>query len=134
MLQQMQQEYAEVQEGQKLYFGERIKKIVIDIDKMEGHLQNMRCRDPEILAKLAPLLTSSYVVNSPEIIDMIIDDLIEEEVHVQNELEAITHETDEFIALKLKRNRLKAKLASTELIGAWQLVETLEQYKADITN
>ena len=47
---------------------------------MEQALQNVRCKDQKIVSKIAPVLSSMVVVNSGEIIEKIIDDLLLDEV------------------------------------------------------
>ena len=125
----MRANYADVMESQKLHFGERFEKICIDLEKMESALQNIRCKDPKIVAKIAPVLSSMVVVNSGEIIEKIIDDLLLEEVSNQTEIERLKDENQNLIEVKIKKNRIKSKMARCDMLGAWQLIETLESYK-----
>ena len=50
---------------------------------------------------MAPTITSSMIVNSREIVEMIIDEMLEEEVQNLNLLEELTAENEEFIELRL---------------------------------
>jgi len=54
---------------------------------MESYVHNIKCKNPDVVVKLAPILTSSIVVNVPEIVELLIDDLLEEEVINLNLLE-----------------------------------------------
>jgi methanogenic corrinoid protein MtbC1 len=47
---------------------------------MESYVHNVKCKNPDVVVKMAPMLTSSIVVNVPEIIELLIDDLLQEEV------------------------------------------------------
>jgi hypothetical protein len=62
---------------------------------------------------MAPVLTSAIVVNTPEIIEMLIDDLIAEEVLNCNLLEEIDKENQYLFETMLKKNRVKSKLQSS---------------------
>ena len=128
-LEDMRANYADVMGAQKLHFGERFEKICVDIEKMEQALQNIRCKNPKIVSKIAPVLSSMVVVNSGEIIEKIIDDLLLDEVANQTEIERLKEENQSLIEVKIKKNRIKTKMARCDMLGAWQLIETLESYK-----
>ena len=96
---------------------------------MEQALQNIRCKNPKIVSKIAPVLSSMVVVNSGEIIEKIIDDLLLDEVANQTEIERLKEENQSLIEVKIKKNRIKTKMARCDMLGAWQLIETLESYK-----
>lgn len=51
-----------------------------DVKNMESYVHNIKCKNPDVVVKMAPILTSSIVVNVPEIIELLIDDMLTEEV------------------------------------------------------
>lgn len=128
----MRDDYSDVLDGQKAQFRDKITNIFANVESIRKYIDNVKCKNPEIVLKMAPTLTSTIVVNSPELIEMIIDDLIEEESRNQTELEKISRANGEYIEVMLKKNRLKKKIMHGTQLGAWRLLEELEQYKNEI--
>jgi len=128
----MQQDYSQVLDGQNALFRDKITKMFTDVDSMKNYLDNIRCKNSEIVMKMAPFLTSELVVNSPELIELIIDDIVEDEVNNQTFLERIKGENREYIEYQIKRNKVKKMVAGSSQLGVWQMVEKLEEYKDDI--
>lgn len=131
MLDRMKEDYNGVLQHQKIEFGEKFKKIFVDVQKMENYLKNVRCKNTDIVGRLAPIISSSVVVNSPEIIEAIIEEMIEEQIEVLNQIESIGEGNKLLVEQKIKKNRLKKKIKSYSLLGAWDLIEKLEGYKND---
>lgn len=98
---------------------------------MQSYIHNIKCKNPDVVVKLAPILTSSIVVNVPEIIELLIDDLLEEEVQNLNYLEEIDKENQELVEMMVKKNKVKAKLQNSAQYGVWQMIESLEAVKND---
>ena len=87
VLGKMSEDYQEVLEEQNQTIQHKIHKIYSDVKNMESYIHNIKCKNPDVVVKMAPILTSSIVVNVPEIIELLIDDILEEEVINQNMLE-----------------------------------------------
>lgn len=130
----MRDDYSDILDGQNAQFRDKITSIFANVDSIKKYIDNVKCKDKEIVVKMAPTLTSFIVVNSPELIEMIIDDLIEEETVNQTELEKVSQANKEYIEMMLKKNRLKKKIMHGTQYGAWRLLEELEQYKNEIAN
>jgi Zn-dependent oligopeptidase len=47
-------------------------------------------------------------------------------------LEEVDSENKELIEVKLKKNRVKAKLMNSTQYGVWNMIEKLEEYKEEI--
>ena len=128
----MAEDYEDVLEEQNNRFQSKIEQIFSDVKNMESYVHNVKCKQPDIVVKMAPVLTSAIVVNTPEIIEMLIDDLIAEEVLNCNLLEEIDKENQYLFETMLKKNRVKSKLQSSAQYGVWDMIEKLEGYKTEI--
>jgi hypothetical protein len=80
VLGKMSEDYQEVMEEQNATLQTKIERIYSDVKNMESYIHNVKCKNPDVVVKMAPVLTSSIVVNNPEIIELLIDDLLTEEV------------------------------------------------------
>lgn len=129
VLERMRDDYSDVLDGQNAQFRDKITSIFSNVESLKKYIDNVRCKNKDIVLKMAPTLTSSMIVNSPELIEMIIDDLVEEESINQTELEKIKNENQKYIEFMLKRNQLKKKIVNGTQLGAWRILEELEQYK-----
>lgn len=89
LLGKMSEDYQGVISDQKETIQNKIERVFSDVKNMESYIHNIKCKQPDIVVKMAPILTSSIVVNVPELIELLIDDLLEEEVANQNLLEEI---------------------------------------------
>ena len=119
-------------EGQNALFRDKIIKMFSDVESMKNYLDNIKCKNSEIVRKMAPTLTSELVVYSPELVEAIVEDLIEEEVANQNILERLKGENQEYIDYQMKRTRVKSKIKNSSQVGVWQMLEKLEEYKDEI--
>lgn len=77
---------------------------------MQSYIHNIKCRNPDVVVKLAPILTSSIVVNVPELIELLIGDMLEKEVQNLNLLEQVDQENEQLVETMLKKNKVKARL------------------------
>ena len=91
---------------------------------------NVKCQDLGVVSDLAPSLTGSFVVYLPEIIEMLIDDLLVEEVEVLNALEERTQKMEDLYLKTSKKNRMVNQGGLNR--GVLDLVEALEEYKGDL--
>lgn len=128
----MRDDYSDVLDGQKAQFRDKITSIFTNVESIKKYLDNVKCKNQEIVLKMAPTLTSTMIVNSPELVEMIIDDLVEEESINQTHLEKIKNENQKYIEYMLKKNQLRKKIVNGTQLGAWRVLEELEQYKQDI--
>ena len=128
----MQKDYAGVMESQKQEVNDKVTRIFRKVEETTSYLNNLKCKNPEIVMKMAPMMTSELVVYAPDIIELIIDDLIEDEVLVQNELERVTYTNQALIEAQLKKNRVKRMIRSGAQLGAWGIIEQLERFKNEI--
>lgn len=131
-LKRMRDDYSEILDGQNAKFRDKITNIFSNVESIKKYIDNIKCKNENIVLKMAPTLTSTIIVNSPELIEMIIDDLVEEETLVQTELEKLSKENKDYIEFMLKKNRLKKQIMDGTQLGAWRLLEELEMYKKDI--
>lgn len=132
VLGKMSEDYQEVLQEQNATLQSKIERMYSDVKNMESYVHNIKCKNPDVVVKMAPILTSSIVVNVPEIIELLIDDMLTEEVINQNMLEEVDSENQTLIETKLKKNRVKSKLQSSTQYGVWHMIEKLEEYKNDI--
>lgn len=131
LLGKMSKDYQDVMEEQGKTLQSKVEVIYSDVKNMESYIHNIKCKNPDVVVKLAPILTSSIVVNVPEIVELLIDDLLEEEVINLNLLEQIDQENEQLVETMVKKNRVKAKLQNSAQYGVWQMIETLEGVKND---
>ena len=92
LLGKMSDDYQDVMEEQERNLRQKIDVVYSDVKNMQSYIHNIKCKNPDVVVKLAPILTSSIVVNVPELVELLIDDMLEEEVHNLNLLEEIDQE------------------------------------------
>lgn len=116
-------------EEQERNLRQKIDVVYSDVKNMQSYIHNIKCKNPDVVVKLAPILTSSIVVNVPELVELLIDDLLEEEVHNLNLLEEIDQENSQLVETMIKKNRVKTKIQNSAQYGVWQMIESLETVK-----
>ena len=131
LLGKMSEDYQDVMAEQGKTLQDKIEVIYSDVKNMKSYIHNVKCRNPDFVVKMAPILTSSIVVNVPEIVELLIDDLLEEEVQNLNLLENIDQENEQLVETMLKKNRVKSKIQNSAQYGVWQMIENLENIKND---
>lgn len=80
MLASMQQDYAGLMEQQKKYTVDRLNKISLNVEKITGDLNNVKCKNTDIISKLSDGLMTAYVMNADDLTELLVDDLLDEMV------------------------------------------------------
>ena len=133
ILGEMRQDYEGVLEAQNQYTVDKLNRIALNLDKIEQDITNQhRCRNYGIIEKLAPSLTVAFAANTDDVVEMLVDELLEDLVDYLNEMENLNKEGQDLIEARLKKNRLKKRLADNHMLHAWSLIEKLEGYKTDL--
>lgn len=133
MLGDMQQQYAGVMEAQQKIEKNRIERINFTLQELERDIESTeKCKNPKLLEALAPGLVSAYAYSADQIIDLLVDDMIEELITYMNELEQMQEEKVAAAEVMVQKNRIKKRLADSEALHAWKLIEALEQYKDEL--
>lgn len=138
MLVSMQQDYAGVLEQQKKYTVDKLNKISLNVEKITQDLNNLKCKNSDIVAKLSSGMMTAYVMNADDLTELLLEDMLDElvwasltQVEYLNAMESIKTSNSDLIEANLKKNRLKTRMAASQALGVWQLVEKLEEYKDD---
>lgn len=110
LLGKMSEDYQDVMQEQDRNLRQKLEVVYSDVKNMQSYIHNVKCKNPDVVVKLAPILTSSIVVNVPELVELLIEDLLEEEVLNLNLLEEIDQENQQLVETMVKKNRVKAKI------------------------
>ena len=133
MLTQMQDEYAGVMQAQQEIEKNRLQRINLTLQELESEIQSThKCKNPKILESLAAGMLSAFAYNADQIIELLVDDLVEEQIVLMNGLEEMRDEKQKAAELAVQKNRIKKKLAESEALHAWKIIEVLEQYKDEL--
>lgn len=131
LLKEMQQDYRDVLQAQQQAVAGKLAGLLVDVEQLAHELDGVKCRNPEVVAKLSAGMMAGFALNAPEIVELIVDDLLQDTVHRMNELERVKGENAALIEVGFKQNRLKQRLAASSMLNVWKIVEMLETYKQD---
>ncbi len=132
MLKEMQQDYADVLQLQQKSVAGKLAGLLVDVEQLSHELDGLKCKNLEVIQKLSPGMMAGFALNAPEILELILDDLLLDTVHHLNQIESCTLENAALIEVGLKKNRLKQRLAASSMMNVWKIVEALETYKDDL--
>lgn len=132
MLRTMQQDYQDVLQTQQQAVAGKLAGLLVDVDQLSHELDGLRCKNVEVIEKLSAGMMAGFALNAPEIVELLLDDLLQDTVHRLNGLERLKHENADLIAAGLQKNRLRQRLAASSMMNVWHIVEALEAYKDDL--